>query len=109
MDYNPWRWLTSQSAAEAMAEQVATWFDKYNVDGIDLDIEEGAGSKPDSGVNMVHFIRRLRQLKPDIIIGQPTYGYPAVNTSFFIKFNRLLVLTLLHSNFKVKAYCIHHM
>ena len=83
MDYNPWRWLTSQSAAEAMAEQVATWFDKYNVDGIDLDIEEGAGSKPDSGVNMVHFIRRLRQLKPDIIIGQPTYGYPAVNTSFW--------------------------
>lgn len=76
--YNPWRWLTSQSAAEEMAEEVATWFDKYNCDGIDLDIEEGAGSKPDSGVNMVHFIRRLRQLKPDIIIGQPTYGFPAV-------------------------------
>ena len=50
LDYNPWRWLTSQSAAEAMAEEVAAWFDKYNVDGIDLDIEEGAGSKPDSGV-----------------------------------------------------------
>jgi hypothetical protein len=70
--------LRSQSEAEAMAVEVAGWFDLYNCDGIDLDIEEGAGSHPDSGVNMVHFIRKLRQLKPDIIVGQPTYGYPAV-------------------------------
>jgi len=27
---------------------------------------------------MVHFIRRLRQLQPNIIISQPTYGYPQV-------------------------------
>ena len=77
--YNPWHWLTSQSAAEAMAEKVSTWFDKYNVDGIDLDIEEGAGAKPESGTNMIHFVRKLRQLRPDIIIGQPTYGFPAVS------------------------------
>ena len=81
--YNPWHWLTSQTAAEAMAEKVSTWFDKYNIDGIDLDIEEGAGSKPESGTHMVHFVRKLRQLRPDVIVGQPTYGYPAVQSSFF--------------------------
>ena len=64
-------------------------FDKYNCDGIDLDIEEGAGSKADSGVNMVHFIQRLRQLKPDIIIGQPTYGFPAVKGHYIICGKRL--------------------
>ena len=38
--YHPWEWLTSQQAAEAMADQVANWPQMYNVDGIDLDIEE---------------------------------------------------------------------
>ena len=61
-----------------MAEEVATWPDKYNCDGIDLDLEEGAGSNRVAGPNMVHFIRRLRQLQPRIIVSQPTYGYPAV-------------------------------
>ena len=28
-DYNPWHWLTSKEAAEAMAIEVATWPDKY--------------------------------------------------------------------------------
>ena len=42
---NPWAWLTSQEAAEAMAVEVATWRDLYNVDGIDLDIEAGAGDR----------------------------------------------------------------
>ena len=27
-DYNPWSWLTSKQAAEAMAVEVATWPDK---------------------------------------------------------------------------------
>ena len=27
---------------------------------------------------MVHFVKKLRQLKPDLIVGQPAYGYPAV-------------------------------
>ena len=62
-----------------MAEEVATWPDRYNVDGIDLDIEEGAGSNVEAGPNMVHFVRRLKQLRPNFIIGQPTYGYPAVS------------------------------
>ena len=60
---NPWEWLTSKEKAEAMAEkvvttlcvssrghkmspwQVARWRDDYGIDGIDLDLEEGAGSK----------------------------------------------------------------
>lgn len=39
---NPWEWLTSREAAESMAEKVATWKDLYGIDGVDLDIEEGA-------------------------------------------------------------------
>lgn len=75
---NPWDWLTSKEAAELMAEKVAKWPALYGCDGIDLDLEEGAGAKPEAGKNMVHFIRRLRELQPNIIISQPTYGYPQV-------------------------------
>lgn len=75
---NPWHWLTSKEAAEKMAEKVAEWPDKYGCDGIDLDLEEGAGARHEAGPNMVHFIRRLKELKPNIIISQPTYGYPQV-------------------------------
>ena len=75
---NPWHWLTSRQAAEEMAEKVAEWPEKYGCDGIDLDLEEGAGGRREAGPNMIHFIRRLRQLKPHMIISQPTYGYPQV-------------------------------
>ena len=61
-----------------MADEVATWMPKYGIDGIDLDIEEGAGSSVEAGINMGHFVRRLRDLQPDIIIGQPTYDYPQI-------------------------------
>ena len=27
---------------------------------------------------MIHFVRRLREIDPDFIIGQPTFGYPQV-------------------------------
>ena len=90
---NPWAWLTSREAAEQMAEevrprhssryphlcvQVATWRGLYNIDGIDLDIEAGAGDRAEAGPNMVHFIRRLKSLQPEMIVSQPTYGYPQV-------------------------------
>ena len=78
MDPNPWEWLTTKDKAESMAEVVASWKDLYNCDGIDLDIEEGAGNQEEAGRNMVHFIRKLRELQPNIIIGQPTYGYPQI-------------------------------
>jgi len=75
---NPWHWLTSKEAAEEMAEKVAEWPDMYGCDGIDLDLEEGAGAKKEAGPNMIHFIRKLRELKPGMIISQPVYGYPQV-------------------------------
>ena len=56
VDINPWPWLVTQAAAEAMAEQVATWFDDYVLDGVDLDIEEGAGDRPEAGPNLGHFV-----------------------------------------------------
>ena len=71
---NPWHWLTSREAAEKMAEKVAEWPEKYGCDGIDLDLEEGAGSNKIAGPNMVHFVRKLKQLKPSMIVSQPTYG-----------------------------------
>jgi len=75
---NPWEWLTSQSKAEAMAVQVAKWREDYGIDGIDLDIEQGAGSQGSSGTNMIHFIRKLKELQPDWLVTQPTYGYPQI-------------------------------
>jgi len=75
---NPWEWLTSKEKAEAMAEKVARWREDYGIDGIDLDLEEGAGSKKAAGPNMVHFTRRLKSLQPDLLVSQPTYGYPQV-------------------------------
>ncbi len=42
---SPWNWLTSREAAEAMAVKVAEWPKKYNCDGIDLDLEDGAGNR----------------------------------------------------------------
>ena len=43
---------------------------RYGCDGIDLDIEEGAGNQPESGANMVYFVNKLRSIKPDIVIGK---------------------------------------
>jgi len=76
---NPWPWLTSKEAAEEMAAKVAQWPEKYGCDGIDLDIEDGAGDAPGAGPNMIHFIKKLRELNPKMIIGQPTYGFPAIH------------------------------
>ena len=75
---NPWWWLETKEAAVEMAEKVAEWPQKYNCDGIDLDLEEGAGDHDHTGANMIHFIRRLRELQPRMIISQPTYGIPAI-------------------------------
>lgn len=75
---NPWDWLTSREKAEAMADKVARWRDDYGIDGIDLDLEEGAGSQQAAGPNMVHFVRRLKSIHPELVISQPTYGYPQI-------------------------------
>jgi len=78
LEPNPWDWLTSQAKAEAMAKRVSSWKDQYGIDGVDLDIEEGAGSREEAGPNLVHFIRKLKSLQPDWIVSQPTYGYPQI-------------------------------
>ena len=52
VDINPWPFLTSQEAAEAMADEVATWLTKYGIDGIDMDIEEGAGGQGDNLIGL---------------------------------------------------------
>merc|ERR1712212_692587 len=80
---NPWHWLTSKEAAEEMAVTVAGWPEKYGCDGIDLDLEEGAGARREAGPNMIHFIRKIREIRKAagltrMIISQPTYGYPQV-------------------------------
>ena len=80
---NPWHWLTSKAAAEEMAVEVAAWPEMYGCDGIDLDLEEGAGARREAGPNMIHFIRKIREIRkaaglPRMIISQPTYGYPQV-------------------------------
>jgi len=78
LEPNPWDWLTSQAKAEAMAKRVSSWKDQYGIDGVDLDIEEGAGSREEAGPNLVHVIRKLKSLQPDWIVSQPTYGYPQI-------------------------------
>ena len=78
INVNPWPWLTSQEAAEEMAGTVASWVSEYGMDGVDLDIEEGAGESWEAGQNMLHFLRRLKQLQPELIVGQPTYGFPQI-------------------------------
>ena len=75
--YNPWPWLSSQMAAEDMAARVAAW----KADGIDLDIEDGAGNQPDAGRNLIHFVRKLRELRPDFLITLPVYGFPQIRAT----------------------------
>ncbi len=67
-----------------MAERVAKWPEEYGCDGIDLDLEDGAGDTPKAGPNMIHFIRRLRELVPNMIISQPTYGFPQVKAEIHV-------------------------
>ena len=84
LDPNPWQWLTTKEAAEKMAEKVAEWPKLYGIDGIDLDLEEGAGEHQKAGVNMVHFIKKLRSLVPTLIISQPVFGYPKVEAGSYV-------------------------
>ena len=78
-----------------MAEKVAQWPEKYGCDGIDLDIEDGAGDAKGAGTNMIHFVRKLKELQPKMIIGQPTYGYPAVTILLLLMYKQTLFHVLL--------------
>jgi len=83
-DPNPWKWLKTKEAAEDMAVVVGHWKQQYKIDGIDLDLEAGAGDNPEAGVNVYYFIKKLRSIHPDIIITQPTFGYPQIPANNFI-------------------------
>ena len=74
---NPWDWLTTQAKAEAMAAEVAQWPKKYGCDGIDLDIETGAGAAKGAGANLVHFVAKLKELAPKMVVTQPVFGSPS--------------------------------
>jgi hypothetical protein len=81
---NPWPFLASAEAATAMAKEVATWPGKYGCDGIDLDIETGAGDAQNVGPNLATFIRVLKQTNPSMIITQPVFGYPQVAAENYV-------------------------
>lgn len=72
-----WPFLASRDAAEAMAAEVAKWPALYGCDGIDMDIESGAGSSDTAGMNLVYFTAKLKQLNPSIIFTQPVFGSPS--------------------------------
>ena len=55
-------------AYNILNSQVARWKDDFKIDGIDLDLEEGAGSRKEAGPNMVHFVR-FKKSKQVIIPG----------------------------------------
>lgn len=89
-----WDWLTSTAKAEAMAEEVAKWPQKYGCDGIDLDIETGAGNAQGAGASLVAFVAKLQALAPKMIVTQPVFGspssVPAANRMIEASFNKTL-------------------
>lgn len=80
---NPWPFLTSVDAAERMAVQVSKWAD-LGIDGVDLDIEDGAGDDERAGPAMWAFVRKLQELAPGFIVTQPVYGYPCVDAENYV-------------------------
>lgn len=79
LSYNPWDWLTTPEKAKEMGARVAKWEKEYNCDGIDLDIEAGAGDHPAAGENLLHFTRAVRaNTSPSFIIIVPVFGWPQV-------------------------------
>jgi hypothetical protein len=65
MDTQGWKkWFGNADSAKHLASQVAQW----PCDGIDLDIEDGAGNDGDVAANMLVFAQELRKLRPNFII-----------------------------------------
>lgn len=89
-----WDWLTSTAKAEAMAAEVAKWPEKYGCDGIDLDIETGAGNVKGVGATLAAFVGKLKELAPKMIITQPVFGspssVPAANRMIEASYNKTL-------------------
>jgi hypothetical protein len=88
---NPWKFLESRTAAEEMAAKIAQWPSMYGCDGIDMDIETGAGAQQSATENIVYFAAKLKELNPDFIFTQPVFGsptsVPAANAALEASFN----------------------
>jgi hypothetical protein len=78
---NPWPWLTHPEAARAMAQRVAQWSRDHGADGVDIDIEDGAGHDPRAGQNLIVFVRELKRLNPGFVVTLPVYGYPQIDAA----------------------------
>jgi len=74
---NPWKFLESKDAAIEMAKSVAQWDTLYGCDGIDLDIETGAGSQSGASKYLPVFVAKIKELNPDFIVTQPVFGSPS--------------------------------
>jgi len=73
---NPWKFLESEEAAVEMAKHVAGWDTAYGCDGIDMDIETGAGSQHGASLYLPIFIATIKKLNPNFIVTQPVFGSP---------------------------------
>jgi len=91
---NPWKFLESEAAAIEMAESVATWDVEHGCDGIDLDIETGAGSQSNAAEYLPVFVAKIKELNPSFLITQPVFGSPssvkAANTVLEAGFNKTI-------------------
>lgn len=74
---NPWKFLESEEAALEMAESVSKWDTLYGCDGIDLDIETGAGSQSGASKYLPIFVAKIKELNPNFIVTQPVFGSPS--------------------------------
>jgi hypothetical protein len=72
-----WDFLSSKEKAEAMAVEVAKWPKLYGCDGIDMDIETGAGNAPGAGQHLAEFTIKLKELAPQMVVTQPVFGSPS--------------------------------
>ncbi len=72
-----WAFLASVEAAEAMAAQVAQWPQQYGCDGIDIDLETGAGAAWATGVVLAAFVAKIKTLNPQMIVTLPVFGSPS--------------------------------
>lgn len=97
-DPNPWAFLESKEAAESMAMEVAKWPGMYGCDGIDLDIETGAGQTANAEKYLPIFVAKVKELNPKMIVTQPVFGspsnVPAANRVVEAAFNETIAPTI---------------
>jgi hypothetical protein len=69
-----WDWLKKDDATlDRYAQYVANW-KQYGCDGIDLDVEEAAGSNLILSEQVVKFIKKLKHYWPEAYISCPAYS-----------------------------------